>query len=490
MTAQAQALASLPVVLRSFESQARADEFARRFVARVCHVSQAYSGLRDLPRWSALYARLLDIAAPDGPLGIDQRMQLVSALNIIATELEHTNVHIFRARFRYWRALLDDRYIPDSLARRLLRLAQASAYDGDRELICELVNERHDVDECEHCGGSFIGEDLREVVSGNQACDDCRAASYVFSEYQDAWIPADEARRVRLANGNHDYAEADHPEFYFHDELGDWVHEDYEPPRQNVIRSYHSSKSHFAVQPSEWTNQHGGRYLGVELEVEAHRVDAEDAAERIHETINGGQYGARVFFEHDGSLNSGFEIITQPVGLPAVRELFGELLQPDLVRGLRSHRTTTCGLHVHVSRAGLSNLTIARAVTFVNDSANDAFMQALARRYETRYCSYREKDLDEAHIPGDRYEAVNLTGRHTIEFRMFRGSLKLEAVIAAAEFCHALLEFCARPELEAGALNARAFIRWCELEYPQETATLRAYVDERTAGLFRHAEAA
>jgi hypothetical protein len=126
----------------------------------------------------------------------------------------------------------------------------------------------------------------------------------------------------------------------------------------------------------------------------------------------------------------------------------------------------------------------------VNDSGNDAFIQALARRYNTGFCNIRDKDLETAHLPGDRYEAINLTGRETIEFRIFRGSLKYEAVIAAVEFCHALLEYCARPETAAGGLNAQAFIRWCANHLTNETAILRSYVNDRMAGLFQHSEAA
>ena len=497
MSEQANGLASLPVVQRSLSSDAAAERFMQRLASRVVETT-TIRDQSDLERWAGFYDRLLELAGAGAALDQEQRapvldqgqrMRLLSVFEHVATECEADGIYIFRARFRYWRSNLEHRYISDTLARRLLGLATASHYGTDRDLICELVSATHDVDTCEHCDGSFIGEDLREAVSGDQVCNDCRLGAYTFSSYQDTWIPSDEARRVLLRDGQLDYVQDGHDDFYYHDGVGEWVHVDHEPPRRDVIGSYHSSKPYFVPQADGWTAAHGDRFLGVELEVEAHRVDSEDAAERIHELVNGGDYGRRVFFEHDGSLNSGFEIISQPMSLPAVRELFGELLQPDLVRGLRSHRTSTCGLHVHVSRAGLSNLTIARAVTFVNDSANDAFMQAIARRYETRYCSYREKALDEAHLPGDRYEAVNLTSRQTIEFRMFRGSLKLEAVVAAVEFCHALLEFCAR-ELEPGALNARAFLRWCALDYASETATLRAYVDERTAGLFQHSEAA
>jgi len=143
-----------------------------------------------------------------------------------------------------------------------------------------------------------------------------------------------------------------------------------------------------------------------------------------------------------------------------------------------------------VSRSGLSNLTIARAVTFVNDPGNDAFITALARRYSTSFCKVVEKDVETAHLSADRYEAINLTGRDTIEFRIFRGSLKYEAVISAIEFSHAILEYCARAETGSSALNAHAFLAYCANHLEAETRVMRAYVADRTAGLFQHSEAA
>lgn len=364
-----------------------------------------------------------------------------------------------------------------------------NAEGSDQWAIIELCCEYHSIMSCDHCGELFADQDLQRRHGGGRVCSGCRDHSFQYSERYDAWVHDDCARNALDEDGDRCVIDEDDSEFHFDEELDRYVHDDYEPPSRSVIKSYHYSKPFFAVRGDSWVAAHG-RALGVELEVEGHSVDPATAARTIHDHVNGGEFGRHVFFERDGSLSNGFELISQPMSVPALRETFQFLREPSLVRGLRSHRTSTCGLHVHVSRAGLSNLTIARAVTFVNDSGNDAFIQALARRYNTGFCNITEKDLDTAHLPGDRYEAINLTGSQTIEFRLFRGSLKYEAVVAAVEFCHALLEYCARPETAAGGLNAQAFIRWCASDLADETAILRAYVNDRMAGIFQHSEAA
>lgn len=342
---------------------------------------------------------------------------------------------------------------------------------------------------CEHCGYSFLVDDMQSTHDDGLVCESCRD-DYRYSDYSDRWIPEHNAVEARGRNGRMIWIHEDEDDFHFCEDRGEYVHDDYEPPAPpSIIREYHHSKPYFVARDDAWTRQFN-RMLGVELEVECHTAEPREAAQAIHEFVNGGEFGRSIFFERDGSLTNGFEMISQPMSLPALRGVFGFLNDSRLVAGLRSHRTTTCGLHVHVSRSGLSNLTIARANVFVNDPQNDAFITAIARRYNARFCLVSEKQLETAHISADRYEAINLTGRTTIEFRIFRGSLKFEAVVAAVEFAHALLEFCARTQTGATSLNARAFLAFCAKELRDDTAILREYVAARTAGVFSLSEAA
>jgi hypothetical protein len=377
----------------------------------------------------------------------------------------------------------------DRTARLWVAMASDASYSRDASWINDLVDSMVSRVSCECCDGLFFYSDMATAYGGNLVCESCRDEHYTYSERYGDWVANDGAVDARDERGRRCVIHTDDPSFHWDEDAETYVHEDYRPA--SIIGDYHSSKAHQVLQSDDWTAAHNGRHLGVELEVESTGArDRVEIANALHREINGGLFGRRVFFERDGSLHDGFEIISQPMSLPALRDLFGFLRDPSLVRGLRSHRTSTCGLHIHVSREGLNNITIARAVTFVHAPENDAFLTALARRYNTQYCRYLEKDLENAAYPGDRYEAVNLTGRHTIEFRVFRGSLKYEAVIAAAEFCHALLEYCARPDLEPAGLNAAAFVNWCAREHASQTAILRDYVAQRAGGLFQHSEAA
>lgn len=263
--------------------------------------------------------------------------------------------------------------------------------------------------------------------------------------------------------------------------------DDSEDRNNTVIGEYHSSRHLVQRVPSPWTRSHN-RYIGVELEVEQIHGNRPETARGILADVNNAvtQITADkhncfrlLCAEHDGSLNNGFELVTAPLGLDDQRALWIQVLTSSNIKGLRSHNTTTCGLHVHISRNKLTQLQIAKVVAFVNSSSNYAFMKRLARRYGTHYCKAKSiplcngaKNLDQ-----DRYEMVNLCGSSTIEFRIFRGTLKLESLLACVEFANAIVAYAdcsSGTGMDITAARFRRFI--AEPAMRADTVYLRSYL--------------
>ena len=256
---------------------------------------------------------------------------------------------------------------------------------------------------------------------------------------------------------------------------------------ETVINEYHSSRHLVQRVPSPWTRSHD-RYIGVELEVEQIHGSRNETARAILDSVanvvaqitTDKHTSFRLLCaEHDGSLNNGYELVTAPLGLDDHHRLWTHILTSSNIKGLRSHNTTTCGLHVHISRNKLTQLQIAKVVAFVNSSSNYAFMKRLARRYGTHYCKAKSiplcngaKNLDQ-----DRYEMVNLCNSHTIEFRIFRGTLKLESLLACVEFANALVAYA---DCSSGAgmdITAARFRRFiAEPGMRADTVYLRSYL--------------
>lgn len=188
------------------------------------------------------------------------------------------------------------------------------------------------------------------------------------------------------------------------------------------------------------------RYFGVELEIDIGGKES-DKADEILEI---GNYSAEhIYIKSDGSLNDGMEIVTHPMTLDYhLNEFCWEDVMHECVRlGYRSHQTNTCGLHVHVNRNSLGKTAdeqeevISRILYFVEHHWNELLKfsrrsEYAMNRWAARY-GYENNPkaiLDKARKDGKgRYAAVNLCNYHTVEFRMFRGTLKYNTLIAALQ---------------------------------------------------------
>jgi len=361
---------------------------------------------------------------------------------------------------------------------------------GHDSVDCEAwLEETYELIQCDDCGDWERVDEARNHFDNYDAkiCRSCIDHSYRWSSRYDDYVSEDNARDAFDEDGDECVISRNDDNFRWSDARDSYVHVDLyeleEEEEPEVIATYHSSKSSFQPQDDTWTKLRR-RYLGVELEVEVpnssrNSLNREDKARQLNELINKSIIGSKVFFENDGSLNNGFEIISQPMGLGAHKELWSWLNNKDAVKGLRSHMTGTCGLHVHISRASMSKLQIAKIVAFINDPDNEGLIRAVARRYAEGYCRIKVKKIGQSAESDDRYDAVNITPRRTIEFRIFKGSLKYESVMSAIQFSNAVTEFCSRSTTSVLDLKADKFMDFIDQECREDTDILRPYLAAR-----------
>ena len=254
-------------------------------------------------------------------------------------------------------------------------------------------------------------------------------------------------------------------------------------PYGDLLGGYHSSRNRgFDIIDSPWFQQNR-RAFGVELEVQIRSGSLEKKLAAIHEAVNHEtqQTGEYCFFERDGSIGEGFEMVTQPAGLDVHRDRLGRFLNnSQLKMGFRSHEGGACGLHVHVGREFLTQGQIYRVQSFLNDVRNEALIRSIARRYDNNYCRFKPA-MAKFTIHGkhstERYEALNVTNPETIEFRIFRGSLRYESVIASLEFVNSLLTFCTPGEVSLTQFTAIGFKQWLmQPERRSDNKFLRSYL--------------
>ena len=194
------------------------------------------------------------------------------------------------------------------------------------------------------------------------------------------------------------------------------------------------------------------RYFGVELEIDGAGKDSDNADEILAIANNDEE---KIYIKGDGSLDDGLEIVSHPMSLEYHKQFqWGNIMKKAIYLGYRSHQTSTCGLHVHVNRSCLGDtqdeqeLVISHILYFVEHHWNELLKFSRRSEYSMNRWAARygyEKTgreiLDKAKKGNNgRYAAVNLMNYATIEFRMFRGTLKLNTLIATFELVNAIIE--------------------------------------------------
>jgi hypothetical protein len=200
-------------------------------------------------------------------------------------------------------------------------------------------------------------------------------------------------------------------------------------------------------------------HIGVELEVEVKDNERQEIAEGLH------YHNDDLFWtEEDGSINYGFEIVSMPCSLEYHQNSFPWKAMVEYLseQGCRSHDTTTCGLHVHVSIGNMTREQLSDLVFFVH--TQKTMLETLARRGSNGYTKFKDVKKGDTTLSynRDRYEAVNLQNDNTIEFRLWRGTLKYDTLIATIELSHAIVEFIKvyAKDLESTTATYHDFIRY------------------------------
>ena len=230
-----------------------------------------------------------------------------------------------------------------------------------------------------------------------------------------------------------------------------------------------------------------GRYIGVELEIDE-GDDHEENAEKILSVANKDK--EHIYIKNDGSLDEGMEIVSHPMTLDyhTYQMPWKAVLSKALERGYLSHKTSTCGLHCHVDRLSLGDTydeqekTIGK-ILFIIERFWDEFLKFSRRteyqmnRWAARY-GFKEKPYQVLHNAKNsalgRYACVNLNNKDTIEFRMWRGTLKYNTFIATLQMVETICSVAySISEEELESLSWFKFIDM--IDYPE----LIRYLKER-----------
>jgi len=343
-----------------------------------------------------------------------------------------------------------------------------------------------DYTRCDDCGeyfpDSFIHSDYYHNICDNcfddnwTVCEDCgailRRDDAYYSERRDAdlcescYSDCDDNRDF------HDYSYKPEPEFQF---------------RTGELEKLKTLRNRYV---SDYEAQESIRTFGVELEVDKGNDHDELTSELV-------ELGQPIYMKHDGSLgDEGVEIVTHPCSLEYhMYELrWAEISRVCKANGYKSHDAVTCGLHIHVGRASLGADEDARdeveAKLILLTSRFRQQLTNFSRRGEgelNHWASFAELSISEemsedelftAAVDADkstRYHAVNIQPRETVEFRLFRGTLKRDTLIASLQLVNNLVEYALTHTLKECAFKAS----WLDVINIEQFKELSTYAAQR-----------
>lgn len=217
------------------------------------------------------------------------------------------------------------------------------------------------------------------------------------------------------------------------------------------------------------------RFFGVELEIERNQELYD--GEKNHKGLNGISIFNILYLKHDGSLRDGTEVVTHPFTLDFAQEQrFFQIICPFLARHrFLSHETETCGLHIHVNRNSLGlttksqNKTIATLMLLFERFEKNLLkfsrrdpdrLNQWARISKLRAVCYQKgiKDSVEKDAREERRQAINLKNTETIEFRLFKGTLKSSTVLASIQLVDYMCGYARRFDI-----NKIGSLQWTDL---------------------------
>lgn len=355
---------------------------------------------------------------------------------------------------------------------------------------------------CESCGQSFLLDELTDF-DGSLICSDCRETKTLFCAHCGTRIWSDE----NAGDGETPLCQSCYDRFYINcshcgrvilqdDAHFDWNDEAYcGSCFPHVHRRY--SINEYSYKPLPAFYGAGDRFFGVELEIDNGGEDNDNASELMDIANHDAELA---YCKHDGSLHDGFEIVTHPMTLDFHQNEmpWKPLLRKAVALGYLSHQAGTCGLHIHVNRTAFGDTEaqqdacIARILYFFEKHWEELlkFSRRTSRQlndWAARY-GYKEQPreiLDHAKkgYHNGRYSCVNLQNRNTIEFRIFRGTLKWNTLIAALQLvdwiCAVAISFS---DEELKAMPWTTFVTGCQApELVQYLKERRLYINEPVA---------
>ena len=333
-------------------------------------------------------------------------------------------------------------------------------------------------DDCER----FILRDEAEYLENYEktVCHDCRVYNYYLCDDCGEYVDADECQQVDCGHICNNCLTDNYVQCYA---CGDWIHLDdaifvddeyyCSDCAPCDLEDYNHTRSNLTFRLADGQQEeYSTRFFGIELETDdVNNKYCDSELENIAVDVKGYFTHNYIHAKRDGSLDNGIEFVTEPSTweyLESQADNIQLALNCIYNYDMRSHDTTTCGLHCHVNKKSFTDWEKSTAYMILWLDKNwDDMVKFSRRNYDSLEQWAKKNDvpvfIEDESIKDvltlsncDRYNAINITNRDTIEFRLFRGTLNYKTLSATIEFVKLFCEWAESATLEQ-ALNYTIF---------------------------------
>jgi hypothetical protein len=187
---------------------------------------------------------------------------------------------------------------------------------------------------------------------------------------------------------------------------------------------------------------------------------------------------AWMFMKSDSSVECGVECVFHPTTL-AYFQQNKDIIDKHFDCGIKPH--SSAGMHIHMGKANFGTYQLFKFIQFFKDHAD--FIDKIAGREGCRYA--RRLDDKAAEIAktakysedgAERYRAININNKATIEVRIFAGVTKTKDFMKNIEFCDALYNFTKiSPHFKKGKIPLSYFVAYVE-QYRHQYPNLNVFL--------------
>lgn len=185
------------------------------------------------------------------------------------------------------------------------------------------------------------------------------------------------------------------------------------------------------------------RYYGLELEYS--NTNSVKVKEKMFDLYK----DKWLYNKGDGSLYNGVEIVTSPCDYKSIMCLLDKMKEPIKEITNKAKYKQNAGIHIHVSRKSIPSYNIYKLSYLLNNKQAkklSSIMFYLSGRNVkvsdnclVRYAKIG--DIAKFKNDTDRYLALNLTNKDTIEFRIFKATNDMDKVKSYINFVESMINF-------------------------------------------------